>query len=134
VGKAARLRLLLDTHAIVWWFGGDSRLSSRARSTIAAEETIVHVSAVSSYEIAFKHGRGRLPEADGWVADYEHTVQKVGFLELAVTTAHALAAGRLAFDHGDPWDRLLVAQALAEDLTLVSNEEPFDVTGVRRLW
>lgn len=127
------MKLLLDTHALLWWFQGDRQLPAHARDAIEVSET-VYVSAVSGYEIAQKHRLGRLPQADPIAADLGSYVRREGFLALAITIDHARSAGALDFANRDPWDRLLIAQALAESMTLVSKEEPFDVTGVQRLW
>lgn len=131
---AADLKLLLDTHALLWWFGGDARLPARVRAAIDDEEVEIWVSAASAYELTFKQRRGKLPEANALVARFADWIEEEGFRPLPIDVSHATAAGRLPIPHGDPWDRLLIAQALVENLTLVSNEELFDQTGVDRLW
>jgi PIN domain nuclease of toxin-antitoxin system len=128
------LRLLVDTHALIWWLLDDSRLSRAARSAITANDAEVLVSAVSAFEIAIKNRLGKLPEMAFLLGHFAETLDAQGFQPLDVTPQHGLAAGQLPFAHGDPFDRLLVAQALVEGLTLVSNERPFDATGVQRLW
>jgi PIN domain nuclease of toxin-antitoxin system len=128
------LRLLLDTHAVIWWFQGNARLPQRVRDAIEREATAVFVSAVSAFEIALKHRLGKLPEASAFARRFEPMVREQGFEPLAVTVSHGLAAGGLAIAHRDPFDRLLIAQALAEDMLLASNERLFDETGVARLW
>jgi PIN domain nuclease of toxin-antitoxin system len=128
------MRLLLDTHALLWWAGGDVRLSRRARAAIGEGANAVHVSAASAWEIATKHRLGRLagagPLLDG-LLDY---LADQGFLELGISVRHAQHAGALPELHRDPFDRMLVAQAQLEHLALVSNESLFDRCGVRRLW
>lgn len=99
-----------------------------------AETNTVLVSAVSGFEVALKHWLGKMPEAAPLVANFSFWIADQGFETLDVSLAHATTAGSLDWSHKDPFDRLLVAQALVDDLTLVSNEEPFDRTGVRRLW
>ena len=101
---------------------------------IEASTAVIHASAVSAYEIALKHTTGKLPIANELLRDYQTDLTAVGLLELAVTAAHALAAGRLDLAHRDPFDRILIAQAQIEDLTLISNERRFDQFGVKRLW
>jgi PIN domain nuclease of toxin-antitoxin system len=128
------LRLLLDTHAVIWWFQGSSRLAERARDAIDHAEAVVFVSAASAFEIALKHRLGKLPDAEQLVRDFESMAAEQSFEMLPVTVAHALAAGSLPIAHRDPFDRLLIAQALIEDVALVSNERAFDAAGVVRVW
>ena len=128
------MRVLLDTHAFLWWVADSRRLSEPARDAIRNEANDVVVSAVSAWEIATKHRLGRLPEAGGLAGDIRGAIVGQGFSELPISVADAERSGRLPGPHRDPFDRLLIAQALAHDLALVSNEEAFDRYGVRRLW
>jgi PIN domain nuclease of toxin-antitoxin system len=128
------LRLLLDTHALLWWLAGDSSLSEPAREAIADESAEVFVSAASAWEMATKHRTGRLPGIDTVMRDLAGAISGQGFLPLPITLRHGQTAGGLPGPHRDPFDRLLMAQAMLEDLWLVSNEMPFDAYGVRRLW
>ena len=127
------MRILLDTHALLWWFLDDPALSRDARAEIGKAEAVL-VSAISGLEIATKFRIGRLPEAERLVMNFESMAAEVGFLALSVTTDHALLAGRLAFSHKDPFDRVLIAQSMLERVPLVSNERLFDTLGVKRLW
>ena len=128
------MRVLLDTHAFLWWLADSRRLSEPARNAIRNEANDVVVSAVSAWEIATKHRLGKLPEAEGLAGDIRGAIVGQGFRELPISVADAERSGRLPGPHRDPFDRLLIAQALAHDLALVSNEEAFDRYGVRRLW
>jgi PIN domain nuclease of toxin-antitoxin system len=130
----SRLRLLLDTHALIWWLAGDETLSTRAREAIADEENGVAVSAASAMEIATKFRIGKLPDAALLAQDFESLIAGQGFTELAITVHHARLAGEMNITHKDPFDRLLIAQAQAEDMVLVSNEALFDGFAVKRLW
>lgn len=103
-------------------------------AAIAAEGSTVFVSAVSAMEIATKHRIGKLPEAAVLAARFESEIETLGFHPLSVTLTHARTAGSLPIAHKDPFDRLLIAQALVEDVLLVSNEAAFDGYGVSRLW
>jgi PIN domain nuclease of toxin-antitoxin system len=94
----------------------------------------VFVSAASAWEIATKYRLGKLPEADLVALDVTSTIESQQFTPLAVSVRHGQAAGALPGSHRDPFDRMLVAQAMLDDLTLVSNERAFDVYGVKRLW
>ncbi len=128
------MSLLLDTHALIWWFLDSPRLSEAAREAIAGYIDPVHVSAVSAFEIATKVRLGKLPEAARLDRSFAGFIETQEFRPLPLTLEHALVAGGLSDGHKDPFDRLLIAQALTENLTLVSNERLFDGFGVRRLW
>jgi PIN domain nuclease of toxin-antitoxin system len=128
------LRLLLDTHAVLWWFNGDPSLSLAVRSAIAEATDEVFVSAVSAMEVATKHRLGKLPQAQLLSARFEEMTAHESFSPLFITLAHARTAGQMTIAHRDPFDRLLIAQALIEGLTVVSNDRVFDTAGVSRLW
>jgi PIN domain nuclease of toxin-antitoxin system len=129
------VRLLLDTHAFLWWVFADSRLSRTARAAIDDNgENDVFVSAASAWEIATKYRIGKLPDARIVAEDIPGTVAAEGFNALAVSILHAHRAGGMDGHHNDPFDRILIAQAIIEDLALISNERIFDAYGVKRLW
>lgn len=128
------MRLLLDTHALIWWLAGDDALNRKARDAIADVANGVFVSAASAMEVATKFRIGKLPGAALLAQDFEGIVAEQGFAELPITVHHARLAGEMAIAHKDPFDRLLIAQALAEDMVLVSNEALFDAAAVKRLW
>jgi PIN domain nuclease of toxin-antitoxin system len=112
------VELLLDTHAFLWWLGDDPKLGVNARAAIADAANAVYVSAASAWEIAVKRATGRL-EAPGdiraWIADNS-------FAELPIAVGHAIASAELPRHHADPFDRLLVAQAMIESLVLVAHD------------
>lgn len=128
------MRLLLDTHALLWWLAGDAALSPAARAAIAEETNAVFVSAASLWEITTKHRLGKLVLSAALLSDLTGVVTDQGFLGLPISLRHAQRAGDLPGPHRDPFDRMLVAQAILDDLVLVSNEHPFDAYGVVRLW
>jgi len=128
------MRVLLDTHALLWWLDGDKRLGKRARTAIADERTTVLVSAASAWEITTKARLGKLPGAVEVAADVGACLRSQRFDALDITMAHAQRAGALPGAHRDPFDRMLIAQAQAENLPLVSNDEIFDRYGVVRIW
>ena len=128
------MRLLLDTHALLWWLDGDRRLSLKARRAIASESNSVLVSAVSAWEITTKARLGKLPGATDVAADVAACVASQGFLPLDITLLHAQRAGRLPGVHRDPFDRMLIAQSQIEDVALVTDDEAFDAFDVRRFW
>jgi len=128
------MHLLLDTHALLWWLSDDPSLSKHARLAIANTRNTVFVSAASAWEIATKVRLGKLPSAAELAADFATHSEREGFEALAISVGHALRAGLLAGSHRDPFDRMLIAQAQAENLDLVSNEVVFDSYGIRRVW
>lgn len=128
------MRLLLDTHALLWWLDGDRRLSRRARAAVADEDNTVFVSAASAWELATKARLGKLPGALDVASDLAGCLSRQDFLELPITVTHAQRAGGLRIDHRDPFDRMLIAQAQMEDLPLVTNEVLFDAFGIARIW
>jgi PIN domain nuclease of toxin-antitoxin system len=118
------VNLLLDTHVLIWWDEG-RRLAAEARRAIADADS-VYVSAASAWEVAIKTGLGRLRP----IRTVEQAVDESGFLELPVTFRHAERVGKLPPHHRDPFDRLLIAQADVEDLTLVTRDAVFARYGV----
>ena len=128
------MRLLLDTHAFLWWLAGNRRLSPAARRAVDDTSNDVVVSAATAWEIATKHRVGKLPEAEAVALDVTGSIASQGFDELAITVADAERAGRLPGSHRDPFDRMLIAQALGHNLTVVSIDAVFDGYGVSRLW
>lgn len=127
-------RLLLDTHALLWWLAGDTHLSSAARKIIADESAVVFVSAASAWEIATKVRLGRLEDPHGISDSLPAHLAAQAFEALPISLEHGRRAGRLPGPHRDPFDRMLAAQAQAEDLALVSNEQVFDGYGINRIW
>lgn len=128
------MRILLDTHVLLWWLLDDKIVSPAARAAIADDANDTLVSAASAWEIAIKYKTGKLPTVAPLMAHLENAILDEGFSGLAVTLRHGELAGNLPLHHKDPFDRMLIAQALAERLTLVSNERLFDRYGVARLW
>lgn len=134
MGAIAQLNLLTDTHALLWWVTGNSRLSAAAYAAIDDSDNVVFVSAASAWEIATKHRLGRLPEADDIAQDIKGRMTEEGFRELVITLEDGEYAGRLFGHHQDPFDRIIIAQALIRNLTIVSNERIFDQYGINRIW
>jgi len=116
------VRLLLDTHAFLWWLADDAKLGPKARAAIADERSAVFVSAASVWEIAVKRRSGKL-DAPGDVADW---IERCDFAPLSIDVEHAVAAAELPPHHRDPFDRMLVAQAQLEELTLVARDDAID--------
>ena len=122
------MRLLLDTQVLLWWLA-DEGLTDQARDAVADPANPVTVSAVSAWEISIKKSLGKLTAPD----DLERQVVDGGFIPLPISIAHGIAAGQLPRHHDDPFDRMLIAQASAEGLTLVTHDKRFTDYDVQTL-
>jgi PIN domain nuclease of toxin-antitoxin system len=127
------VRLLLDSNALAWWFSSDSRLSTVASRAIRNPDSEIVVSVCSAWELAIKDKLGKLRMGD-LLERLPRDLEESGFAVLPVFLGHAIRAGSLPAHHKDPFDRMLVAQAQAENLAIVSSDPVFDHYGVRRLW
>lgn len=123
------MKLLLDTHAVLWWQRGDRRLSKDAKRAIATAD-IVWVSAVAGYEVALKITQGKLRCDE----PFRLTIAADQFTELPLTLRHTEELERLPRLHADPFDRILVAQARAEGATIVSHDRALEPYGVPMIW
>jgi len=128
------MRILLDTHALLWAVFRTNFLSARARQLIQSKRNEIFVSAASAWEIETKYRLGKLPKAQALVDDFVPVIRSAGYAPLAITIEHALRASRFSTDHKDPFDRMLVAQAIHEDMALVSSDAQLDAFSVRREW
>lgn len=128
------MRLLLDTHALLWWWTDDPRLSAAARSAIADEANEVYVSAVSAWEVATKHRLGKLGELHQAASRFEELVRADGFLPLPIDQRHALRAGRWPSEHRDPFDRMLAAQSEIEGMALVTCDTALSGFACQQVW
>lgn len=127
--------LLLDTHALIWAINEPGRLGSKAIEALKDPKTTVVASAVSAWEIATKHRIGKLPGANDWIDSLTPSIRRLNAQVLAISWAHALLAGQLTWQHRDPFDRMLAAQALQESHLLVTNDPAFcEVDGLTTLW
>ena len=112
------MRLLLDTHVLLWWLSDEEKLSSEARDAIADPENTIYLSAVVVWEIRIKEAIGKLSLPDAFI----ETLARQAFVELPITVEHADEISRLPDIHRDPFDRLLIAQAVVEDLTIITRD------------
>jgi PIN domain nuclease of toxin-antitoxin system len=128
------MRLLLDTHALLWWFTDDDRLSDTARRVIGDEANEVFVSAASAWEIATKERLGKLDGVPDAAARFAELVAADGFVHLPVSYLHALRAGGYELPNRDPFDRMLAAQSELESLVLVTGDPVFEAFGTRTVW
>ena len=121
---------LIDTHILLWWLFDDPKLDESIRILLRDPTHCILVSAATAWEIATKYRIGKLPEAQFLVEHYPVILAKAGFFELPVTAAHAIKAGSLTINHRDPFDRMLLAQAELESLTLMSYDSIFYGQGI----
>ncbi len=129
------VKLLLDTHTFLWSIGQPSKLSKRATQALRSPQNELFVSAASAWEIATKHRLGRLPEAEPVITNFEGIARELGATMLPIDAQHALFAGVMAWEHRDPFDRMLAAQALRENLTFVTRDATFsELRGLKLLW
>ena len=128
------VKILLDTHVILWWLTDDSRLTEAARKLIADPENEVLASAASAWEISTKHRLGKLPEAADVAMDLDDILIRAGMTPLPITVAHAIRAGALEQEHRDPFDRMLVAQGQLESVPVVTGDPAFSLFEVELIW
>jgi PIN domain nuclease of toxin-antitoxin system len=128
------MRLLLDTHTLLWWLLEPRRLSGRARRSVANRQNQIWVSAATGWEISTKHRLGKLPGIGPLAVNLFQEIQVEGFEAVSMTFPHACLAGSFTQAHRDPFDRMLAAQSLLENLQLVSADPVFDQFGIERIW
>ena len=128
------MRTLLDTHVLFWWLTDDPELSAEARRVVETDAEGVHVSIATAWEIAIKVGAGKWPEAAALIDDFEVEVAAEGFKLLPIEVAHVRAAGLSRSSHRDPFDRILVAQAMIEELALITSDRRLAGMGATCLW
>ncbi len=128
------MKLLLDTHALLWWWTDDPKLSPAARQAIADDGNQVLVGAASAWEIATKYRLGKLPHAAQALDRYNELVTADGFAHLPISYLHSLKAGTYSSEHRDPFDRMLAAQADLEKAVLVTLDTLFAGFQCRVLW
>ncbi|MCZ7485346.1 MULTISPECIES: type II toxin-antitoxin system VapC family toxin [Rhizobium/Agrobacterium group] len=128
------MKYLLDTHALLWWLSDDEQLSADARDIIGDLNNDIYVSAASAWEISTKFARGRLPGASLMLPDFAGVILQEGFLELPINSAHMVRSAMLPGDHRDPFDRILAAQSILENMALISIDEKIPSLGVMTRW
>lgn len=128
------MRVLLDTHALFWWLHFPELLPPKVRGMIADPDMQVYVSAVSACEMSYKHHRGRWPEIAPLVVAFEAVAVAEGFSLLPLTAEHAIRAGAYGPEHRDPFDRMIGAQAVVEDMTLLSKDGWLREMGAEVVW
>lgn len=128
------LRLLLDTHTLYWWHRGDEALSEVALAAIADSANEKFVSAITAWEFITKYRSGKQPEFASIAADAMAVVAAHGFVPLPVTMQHAQIAAGLPLHHKDPLDRLLIGQAIVEDMTIITADSAFASYTAKLLW
>lgn len=128
------MKYLLDTHTLLWWLADDEKLSLNARQIIQNEDHQIFVSAASAWEVATKFSKGRLPSASFILPDFTAVINQENFIELPITSAHMVRSAMLPGEHRDPFDRILAAQAIMENMALISIDEKIPSLGVMTRW
>lgn len=128
------MRLLLDTHALLWWWTNDKQLSQKSRDAMLDESNTILVSAASVWEISTKYRLGKLPIADKAIKQFHTLVEADGFENLPMTWQHSLLAGSYVSEHRDPFDRMLAAQSEIEKVSLVTCDPAFAGFGTTVFW
>jgi PIN domain nuclease of toxin-antitoxin system len=128
------MQLILDTHALIWWWGNDPLLPEGLRDLLSEDETIVYVSAASALEMAIKVRTGRLPQMERRVAEFHEGVRDDGFHHLVIHHEHAIKAGLLPAVHRDPFDRTIAAQGIIEGLPVMTRDPAFATLGCQVIW
>ena len=124
------MRILLDTHALLWWLSDNPKLGEKARAKIADPKNLILVSAASLWEIAIKQGIGKI-EAD--IAEIEKEVAQQGMVRLGIEADHLIELTSLPDHHRDPFDRMLIAQAGAEDISLLTADMQLAAYSIDRI-
>jgi PIN domain nuclease of toxin-antitoxin system len=127
------MRLLLDTHVLIWWFNEPSRLSQKAYSLLRGSGNSIFVSAAAAWELAIKVNSGKV-DALSLISDLASHVAEEGFAELPISMQQAVRAGLLPRHHRDPFDRVLVAQAQDLGIPVLSADRVLDRYDVKRIW
>jgi PIN domain nuclease of toxin-antitoxin system len=128
------VKVLLDTHTLLWATLSPASLSRQASSIIADGVNVILVSTASAWEIATKVRLGKLPGAETLEREFLDVMEDAGYTLLPIDVESALRAGRLASEHRDPFDRMIAAQALASDIPILSTDSKLDSFGIRRIW
>lgn len=128
------MRFLLDTHSLLWFLSGDASLSQRARRIIENPDDVILVSIASLWEIAIKHSLGKLKLAQPFDELFPHQLSINSISLLDIQLRHLARISNLEFHHRDPFDRLLAAQSLSEEIPILSSDEALDAYGLERIW
>ncbi len=128
------MRLLLDTHVLVWWLLDDPALSKRASAALRDPASEIFVSSASAWEVATKYRLGRMPQAEPLVRGFRRLIDAERWIAIPVTLEHALAAGTLKAGHSDPFDRMLAAQARLENMKLVTGDRALAALVPAAVW
>jgi len=128
------MKLLLDTHALIWFIGGDEKLSERAKEAFLNQDNMLFFSKVSLWEMTIKISLEKLVLAEHWITKIENEMVSNGIQWLEIEIGHCVTLSNLAFHHRDPFDRLLISQAISESMSIVSIDRKFDHYPVDIIW
>lgn len=126
--------LLLDTHTVFWWWTNADKLSPLAYESISHSKNTVFLSSASIWELSTKYRKGKLPEAEAILQHLDWLIEQSAFQLLDINYKHAKLSGELPQNHADPFDRMLVAQAYLENLTLISKDKALQQFPIKLLW
>ena len=120
------MKLLLDTHTLIWWLKNDPTLFQGAKKAISNSNNLVFVSAASAWEIAIKKSLGKLDAPD----DLETQIKNHNFQSLPITITHGIVVGKLPWHHKDPFDRIIITQAICESMTIITRDKKFSLYNI----
>jgi PIN domain nuclease of toxin-antitoxin system len=124
------MKILLDTHILVWWIGNPALVPNSIRTAVADGSNMVYVSAVSAWEIAYKTSLSRLDFPNAFLDDFDRSLAAMSFSPLSLSASHAVVAGRLDAVHKDPFDRLIAGQAICEGMMIATVDAAMRTMGV----
>lgn len=128
------MKLILDSHALIWWMDRHGQLSETAYECISEPENELLISAATVWEIGIKVGLGKLSLSLDYKAWMETSLASLEAVILPVTIQYSAVQAKLPYHHGDPFDRLIAAQAITDGIAILSRDEQFDAYGVSRIW
>ena len=128
------MRVLLDTHAFLWLITGDARLSEAAQKIYLNPENVLYLSIISLWEICIKNSLEKISLKNGWLETIQEEMQTNTIQWLAVEIEHCAKVIDLPFHHRDPFDRMLIAQSIVEDLAIITRDNRLTAYGIRCMW
>ncbi len=128
------MKLLLDTHTLLWWWSQADRIAPRVRALLRDPANTIFVSAASAWEVATKYRIGKYPDGGRVIGEWGERMAPDGFIELPISARHALRAGSMPGEHRDPFDRMIAAQSLIEGVPVASSDRSLTDLGAERVW
>jgi PIN domain nuclease of toxin-antitoxin system len=128
------MNFILDTHTLIWWLYSPNKILDVPRLIIADRANSIYVSVVSAYEVTNKYSLGKWPEVVALVTTFDSIISAQSFIPLDINLSHATVAGTFVSDHRDPFDRIIAAQALSIEATVITKDAQIAKLGARTLW